>query len=65
MNAFAETVVVEHGKMLLALAQANQALADFRKRAAEDAAGFEASITKLKARIAELEAAVGLVSGAA
>lgn len=55
-NAFAQTIALEHGNSLLALAQANQRIADLQAKAAEDKTIYEASIAKLKARIAELEA---------
>lgn len=57
MNAFQNTIALSHGTMLLALAGAEQKAADLAAKAAEDKAIYEASIAKLKARIAELEAA--------
>lgn len=62
--AFNQTIAAEHGGSLLALARANQKAADLdaelkaaKAKADEDKTVYEASIAKLKARIAELEAA--------
>lgn len=56
MNAFSQTIALEYGNSLLALAQANQRVADVTAKAAEDKQVYEASIKKLKDRIEELEA---------
>ena len=69
MNAFNQTVAIEHGSSLIALASANQRLADVQAKAtkdeakaAEDKTIFEASIKKLKDRIAELETQLDLAA---